>query len=277
MTNAPGDNYINRPIIEQIHLSDEPIKYGLHFHDSYQMIFVISGMVRISFSRGRVYEAGADSLIFISNLEEHSTVILEEPYKRYNMILAPPAMDRIIKDSRLLSVFKNRPRPPSFCNVLDVSSISGKVWDIFSSLHLEVQNHDEFTAEMLSCLLYELIISVYRSSYLNFPASPENIPLQIYEIQKYIDNNFAQPISLSDLAKQHYISTSYMSHGFKKLTGYSPKQYLQLNRLSYSRDMLANMDLTISEVAYRSGFSDVNNFIRAFKAYYGATPGSIRK
>jgi len=267
----------NSPVVEHIQLSNKPIKYNLHFHNNHQMIFVISGRILIEFNQSRVYEAGPDSLVFISNLEEHSTKILEEPYERYNLMLVPSGLDRVIKDSLLLSVFRNR--PATFCNVFDVSSISKKVNDIFSSLYSEAANNniDDFSVAMMGCLLYELIVNVYRNNQADFPSFSKDIPPQIYKIRKYIDNNFSQPISLNELAKDNYISTSYMSHCFKRLTGYSPMQYMQLNRLSYSRSMLSNVDLTVSEIAYRSGFSDVNNFIRAFKSYYGTTPGQVRK
>jgi len=265
----------NSLVIEQIHLSDKPLKYDVHSHNSYQIVFVINGRMRIMLGRDRIYEAGPDSLIFISNLEEHSTLVLEEPYKRYYMILLPLALDRIIKNPHLLSVFKNR--PSSFCNVLDICAISNKVENIFTSLYAEVKKPEKFSAEMVDCLLRELIITVYRNNFADFPSPSESIPSQIYEIQKYIDNHFSQAISLRDLAKQNYISVSYMSNSFKKMTGYSPMQYLQLNRLSYSKVLLASTDLTISEIAYRSGFIDVNNYIRKFKAFYGYTPGSVRK
>ena len=265
----------NMTAIEQIRLSDEAIKYDTHFHNSYEMILVMSGMVRICFNRGKVYEAKPGSLIFISNLEEHSTKVLEEPYKRYFINLFPPDFDKLIGEPQLLSVFKNR--PPSFCHVFDISAISKKVIKIFSSLYSESHSRNEFSAKMTDCLLFELLVSVYRNNRESFPAPSESIPSQIYSVQKYIENNFRQPISLKDLAERHFISMSHLSHNFKRLTGYSPMQYVQLNRLSYSRNMLSSTDLPVSEVAYRSGFADVNNFIRKFKSYHGYTPGNVRK
>ena len=263
------------PVIEQIHLSDRPTKYDVHFHNSYEVIYIIRGRIRMMLHHDRVYEAGPESLVFINNLEEHSTKVMEEPYKRYFLILFPPAMDKLIKNPHLLSVYKNR--PPSFCNVFDVSPISKTVERIFSSLYFETKTPDVFSREMVDCLLRKLMIAVYRNNRADFPSLSKSISPQIYSIQAFIDHNFSTPISLSGLAEQYYVSVSHISHSFKKLTGYSPMQYLLLNRLSYSKVMLSSTDLAISEVAYHSGFTDVNNFIRAFKAYYGNTPGNFRK
>ena len=74
-----------------------------------------------------------------------------------------------------------------------------------------------------------------------------------------------------------YINHSYLTHVFKQQVGYSPKQYILLNRLSYAQELLETTQLQISQIAYRCGFGDVNNFIRAFKSYSGLSPNQFRQ
>ncbi|MFR6258370.1 MAG: helix-turn-helix transcriptional regulator, partial [Anaerovoracaceae bacterium] len=99
----------------------------------------------------------------------------------------------------------------------------------------------------------------------------------IYQVQKYIDQNFAQDIKIKELAEKFYINFYYLSHTFKELTGYSPKQYLLLNRLTYSKELLAQTSLSVGEIAMRCGFSDANSFIRTFRRHYGTTPSQYRR
>ena len=74
----------------------------------------------------------------------------------------------------------------------------------------------------------------------------------------------------------YYISLFYLSHSFKKLTGYSPKQYLLLTRMSYARELLITTDTAVKVITDQCGFNDVNNFIRVFKREYQMTPKQYR-
>ena len=50
-----------------------------------------------------------------------------------------------------------------------------------------------------------------------------------------------------------------------------------LHRISRAKELLTETDLPVAEAAYRSGFSDVNNFIRTFKRDTGLTPLRYRE
>lgn len=115
-----------------------------------------------------------------------------------------------------------------------------------------------------------------RSNKNIFPIIQKTISKDVYEIQKYIDRHFMEDIKISELAKRNHISQYYLSHSFKKLCGYSPKQYLLMTRLSFARELLTITDCSIKEIAYKCCFNDVNNFIRVFKREYNMTPKQYR-
>jgi AraC-like DNA-binding protein len=50
-----------------------------------------------------------------------------------------------------------------------------------------------------------------------------------------------------------------------------------LSRLSYAKELLLTTDLGVAEISARSGFGDVNNFIRSFKRLNGVTPNRYRR
>lgn len=92
----------------------------------------------------------------------------------------------------------------------------------------------------------------------------------------YIQHNYRENITLEDLAKQTYLSKTYISHSFTKCFGISFMEYLTQVRLSHAiRQMQGNAVLT--DIAYDSGFLNVNAMIHAFKKYRGTTPGEYRK
>lgn len=95
-------------------------------------------------------------------------------------------------------------------------------------------------------------------------------------IVTYIQHNYRENITLEDLAKHTYLSKTYISHSFTKCFGISFMEYLTQVRLSHAiRQMQGHAVLT--DIAYDSGFLNVNAMINAFKKYRGTTPGEYRK
>lgn len=239
----------------------------------YKMLFVIEGRIRLSFNN-RAYIVGPHSLVCISNFEEHSIEILNRPYRRYYLSMIPNQLDLLVKDPRILVLFKK----PSTCkNIFDVYSLLPDLLTIFENLGAEYGQRDRFSERLIHDLLYRLTVLIYRSFQTRFPQVETRINMLVYEIQHYIDQHFHEPLQINRVAKQFFISPSYLTHKFKEFTGYSPMEYLKLNRLSFSRLLLNSTDYSISEIAVRSGFSDTNNYIKAFKAYYHLTPRQARK
>ena len=92
-----------------------------------------------------------------------------------------------------------------------------------------------------------------------------------------MEAHFTEPLSVADLAAHLYVSPCHLAHSFRAQVGYSPKQYIRLLRLSYAKELLETTDDSIASIAVQSGFSDVNNFIRAFRQCYGVSPGQWRR
>lgn len=92
----------------------------------------------------------------------------------------------------------------------------------------------------------------------------------------YIHRNYKENVSLSDLAKYTYLSSSYISRSFKKHLGVTFTEYLVQVRLFHAVSMLGG-NATITEIAYETGFSNASSLIEAFKQYKGMTPGQYRR
>jgi AraC-like DNA-binding protein len=57
----------------------------------------------------------------------------------------------------------------------------------------------------------------------------------------------------------------------------TPGKWLMKKRLDYSANLLLSGDLSVSQVAYESGFEDLSHFSRAFKEKMGMNPTEFRK
>ena len=74
-----------------------------------------------------------------------------------------------------------------------------------------------------------------------------------------------------------HLSHMHFIRKVKQLTGKKPIDLLKSYRMKKAKDLLSTSDLTISEIAYKVGFSLPNSFSRAFKKEYGVTPTSFAK
>ena len=94
---------------------------------------------------------------------------------------------------------------------------------------------------------------------------------QVDAILSYINNNIKEPISIGDLAKQFYISESYICRIFKATTGTTINKYLTARRISIAKSLLAE-GRGVSETYEECGFSDYSNFLKAFTKSVGISP-----
>lgn len=258
-------------IILQCRYDNRMVPYTSHFHMSYEVIYIKKGAIHLSVNN-KSYDIGENSLIFISNLEEHSVKIISSEYQRYFVIFNSEKLDKAINNPKLLSLFKNRPD-----NFVHYFSAPRNTEQIMQNLIEEFDHRDAFSEEIIADQVKNLVIHLFRSSESCFPIPDKRIKSEIYAAQKYIDQHFKEDLKVSEIADMFYINMYYLSHSFKELTGYSPKKYLLLNRLSYAKTLLKNSDLSIEQVAIQSGFYDANSFIRSFRQENNITPSQYKK
>ena len=86
----------------------------------------------------------------------------------------------------------------------------------------------------------------------------------------------ANRICMLGLSRNVNLSSSRLRQLFKEDTGRSPMQYLQDLRMQNAERLLRSTFLSVKEVAFVSGISDVSSFVREFKKRYGQTPGEFR-
>lgn len=104
-------------------------------------------------------------------------------------------------------------------------------------------------------------------------------PGQVYVnyIMQYINENYSDRISLSELSGKIGISRSYMAHIFRDAVHQSPKEYLTSVRMTNAEKLLQNSDATIGEVARACGYDDALAFSKAFHKVYEMSPSEFRK
>lgn len=83
--------------------------------------------------------------------------------------------------------------------------------------------------------------------------------------------------TLAGLAKEAAMSVSSYTRKFREATGLSSSEYLIRLRLDEARQLLGGSGLSVTEIAYRCGFSSTSHLIRLFRARQGITPVQYRR
>lgn len=98
----------------------------------------------------------------------------------------------------------------------------------------------------------------------------------IENILKYIDENYAKPLSLEIVAEEFLISKGYLCRLFKNKMKINFVDYVNLIRIGKVKSLLLTTNLRIYEIANICGFTDFNYFTKVFKKITGVTPTYYR-
>ncbi len=101
-------------------------------------------------------------------------------------------------------------------------------------------------------------------------------PELLDRITAYIEEHYPDRITVSDLARQFYVSDSTISHLFKQKMGVSLYRYVTQRRLIGAKTLI-NKGENLENVGRLVGFADYSTFYRAFKQEYGISPKQFAK
>ena len=92
-----------------------------------------------------------------------------------------------------------------------------------------------------------------------------------------IDDRYREEVDFHEIAADFHYSYSRFRHLFTAHFSVSPREYLIMRRLEQARTLLRQTELSITEIAYRTGFATSSNFTKAFRTHYGMPPKEYRK
>lgn len=92
----------------------------------------------------------------------------------------------------------------------------------------------------------------------------------------YLNQHFAENISIQDLPVRVGLSSATFYRVFAQTTNATPNGYLTSLRLNHARRLLETTDKTIADIAQECGFCDHSHFVHAFRRERGQTPGQYR-
>ena len=145
----------------------------------------------------------------------------------------------------------------------------------FSEEVLFAFHHTDLDRQVLG----DLIWSQFRFRLEEFLRTAKNqaIPPLLANVIGHMDRHYAEPLGVDDLAAHFGLSASHLHALFRKHVGMTPHQHLILYRMRFARHMLVTTTAPIKSIARDVGYSNTENFCRAFKKCCGLTAAAYRR
>ncbi|MBQ3022386.1 MAG: AraC family transcriptional regulator [Clostridia bacterium] len=161
------------------------------------------------------------------------------------------------------------------------SNYCSTISTIMQQIMHEDKSPDGESAFLRSLLTMELFVWLSRSLREQWETNLSTKGHKLQEIlesaRAYINNNYNNDISLSDIAGYVYLSTSHFARAFKKHYGTSPIQYLLSVRIEKAKSLLEETNLKVGDIALSVGFSAQQRFNDIFKKHLDVSPSEYRQ
>lgn len=95
-------------------------------------------------------------------------------------------------------------------------------------------------------------------------------------IKEIIGKRYQENIQISDIAKDVYLTPTYISRLFKQKTGKTIGEYLTAVRVKRAKELLENSTMKLYEISYAVGYTSSSYFARIFKQSTGFSPMEYR-
>lgn len=131
----------------------------------------------------------------------------------------------------------------------------------------------------LLCLLEELARCRARKFLASVNYSPKltrDNETRFADAHRFILQNYCSPLRLEQVARVANLSSSAFSRSFTRMTGKPFQNFVTELRIGHACELLSSGSLTITEIAYASGFENLSNFNRRFRDLKGMTPTEFR-
>lgn len=116
-----------------------------------------------------------------------------------------------------------------------------------------------------------------QSEFIIFQGQKNHSDEPIKKAQSYIETNYANKLTISDIADLVHLNGRSFLRRFKKATSNTPIEYIQRVKIEAAKKELESTTKTILEVMYGIGYQDEKAFRNTFKKYSGLSPIAYQK
>jgi AraC-like DNA-binding protein len=261
------------------YLHSEEKTMDMHIHNCFELYFSISGGTQF-FVGDKCYKIEPGDVFAINNYESHYLSPKKgEPHDRIVISIHPD----FLKD------FSTSQTDISYCfthrdeNFVHRLSLDKEQQKKFIYLSHKITSAEGFGADIIeNCAFCEMMVML-NALYKKQNDSRQDVDSSKYrhselagKIIDYINLHITEKLQISTIAKEFFLSETYVCRVFKAETGTTINKYLTARRISIAKALLAD-GYSVAETCEKSGFNDYTNFVKAFTKAVGISPKKYGK
>lgn len=241
----------------------------MHVHnDRLEIMFICEGTGFYTIGESKYSVGAGDILIYNSGVVHDEVSDPNAKIKSYCL-----GIDQV----QLVGLASNCLISSQDCPVLKTSTYFTLIHSIFSTIYNELYYENDGVEETCHYLTQALIALLLQLSKQRIPIKKESEQKLGERIKNYIDQNYNNEITLSSILEALNISSYYMSHTFKEMTGYSPIQYIMRRRIGEAQTLLITTKYSITMIATMVGYDNSSYFNKIFTKSVGMSPKRYRE
>ena len=247
---------------------------GLHFHPLPEIAIVLEGECFFEFESG-AFAAGPGS-IFVSHSQMKHCEGFFKKRVGYSLLWLSFAQQGML-------AFINKYTPKKGWEATYRWAYRDKaVRSLFECFKkTQIPPIDQWYIDFRSNLLL-VLAGLYQKNLdeLNLPKSSRKSPIDkhepiLREIKEILENHFAEPVSLEQMARSTGLSPNYLNKLFSQYTGMAIHSYIIKLRMEHAAHLFKTKDMLAKQVATEVGYDDPLYFSRAFYRYHGKWPSEF--
>ncbi|MBO5908541.1 MAG: AraC family transcriptional regulator [Clostridia bacterium] len=247
---------------------------SMHWHSSIEIIRVLSGELYVTLDNRR-YVGRSGDVFFVNSETAHSALPKDCTYECVVFNLAflktgNPECDAFVDNIIHKNLAVNE-------QITD-REVKEIIYEFFMYMNLFSEGDKFRVFSTVQWLLAEILDKkLYRGTVGKIADKSEQNVLKLKRTISYIRENYDKEITISDMAKVTGLSTKYFCAFFKQMTEKTPIEYLNMYRVERAARKLLGTDMSVTDIAYSTGFNDLSYFIKTFKSLKKCTPKVYRK
>ncbi len=141
-----------------------------------------------------------------------------------------------------------------------------------------IQNQQSYTSDTMQRVQTEQPTLTNNTSLAGTNSSNNNDQFFLEKVFSIIRENYVNPdFNVDHLSQKMGMSRSSFFNKIKAISGQAPADFIRQYRIERAKELLRTKEYTISEVAFKSGFSDVKYFRDVFRKKYNQSPSQYAK
>ncbi len=260
-------NYIEQP--------DELEDAFIHWHDEIELIYVLSGDIRYLINGERIVMQAGEG-VFVNSRQLHRILSGTNDCELLCLIFSPMLLcaTKYVTGKLIHPILSAEDLPYIF--LASAVEWQKNILQEVSAIY-QCAFNDEAELEIMAHLYHMWHLIVENVKVVEQKSNAQNDLMYVKTMIEFIQGAYEERVTLQDICESGNLGKNKCTSLFWKYTNMSPVDYVRHYRVEKGIELLKHSHMTITEIAYATGFSGASYFAETFRKYMGCSPMQFRE